>query len=299
MSTRDLIGYGANPPAVKWPNGARIAVSVVVNYEEGSEYSVLDGDPRGETGGESPSPVGPGERDLANESVYEYGPRAGFWRILRILGKHRVPATFYCCALALERNSEAASAVVAAEHEVCSHGYRWEEPFTLGEAEERESIAKAVASLQRTTGQRPLGWYSRYGPSIHTRRLLVEEGGFLYDSDSYADDLPYYVDVGGRPFLVLPYSLEVNDVKFWTTGAYAHAEDFFTDMKDSLDVLHEEGAHSPKMMSVGLHLRISGRPGRSKALARFVEYAQNLGNVWFARRIDIARWWLEHYPPQT
>ena len=295
---RDFVGYGSEPPVVSWPGKTRVAVSMVVNYEEGSEYSYAFGDARQETYKEYPKTLPEGVRDLANESAYEYGLRAGFWCILRILGKHRVPATFYCCALALERNSEAASAIVAAEHEVCSHGYRWEEPFTLGEAEERESISKAVASLQRTTGQRPLGWYSRYGPSIHTRRLLVEEGGFVYDSDSYADDLPYYVDVGGRPFLILPYSLEVNDVKFWTTGTFAHADDFFQYMKDTLDVLYEEGAETPKMMSVGLHLRIIGRPGRARALERFLAYARGLDRVWLARRIDIARWWLEHHPPK-
>ena len=296
---RDFIGYGKNPPRVEWPGGARVAVSLVVNYEEGSEFSFAFGDEKQESYKEYPKVLPEGVRDLGNESAYEYGSRAGFWRIMRILERGGVPATFFCCAAALERNPEAARAITGGGHEVCSHGYRWEEPYLLSEAEERKSIDKAVESLQRTTGERPQGWYSRYAPSLHTRRLLAAEGGFVYDSDSYADDLPYYVQVEGAPFLVLPYSLEVNDVKFWTTGAYAHAEHFFTYMKDSLDVLHEEGADSPKMMSIGLHLRISGRPGRSKALARFVDYAQSLGNVWFARRIDIARWWLEHHPPQT
>ena len=294
---RDFIGYGKTLPKVEWPNKARVAISLVVNYEEGSEFSYGFGDDRQESYKEYPKELPEGVRDLGNESAYEYGSRAGFWRIMRILERYGAPATFYCCAAALERNPEAAHAIVEAGHEVCSHGYRWEEPYGLSEAEERESITKAVESLRRTTGVRPEGWYSRYSPSLHTRGLLAAEGGFVYDSDSYADDLPYYVQVEGKPFLVLPYSLEVNDVRFWTTGAYAHADDFFTYMKDSLDVLYEEGAQNPRMMSVGFHLRISGRPGRSKAMQRFLEYAKGLGDVWIARRIDIARWWLEHHPP--
>ena len=294
---RDFIGYGATPPKVKWPKGARVALSMVVNYEEGSEHSYAFGDPAQESYREYPKVLPEGVRDLANESNYEYGSRAGFWRIMRIFEKHAAPATFYCCALALERNPEAARAIPAAGHEVCSHGYRWEEPYHLSEVEERAWIDKAVESLRKTTGLRPEGWYSRYAPSLHTRRLLAREGGFVYDSDSYADDLPYYVDVEGKPFLVLPYSLEVNDVKFWTTSAYSHADDFFQYMKDTLDFLYEEGATYPKMMSVGLHLRISGRPGRAKALDDFLAYARGLGDVWITRRIDIARWWLEHHPP--
>ena len=296
---RDFVGYGRTIPKVEWPNRARVAVSLVVNYEEGSEFSYGLGDDKQEIYKEYPKTLPDGIRDLGNESAYEYGSRAGFWRIMRILEKHGAPATFYCCAAALERNPEAARAIAEAGHEICSHGYRWEEPYGLSEAEEKASIDKAVESLRQTTGQRPQGWYSRYSPSLHTRRLLAEEGGFVYDSDSYADDLPYYVQVAGNPFLVLPYSLEVNDVRFWTTGAYAHADDFFTYMKDSLDVLYEEGAENPRMMSVGLHLRISGRPGRSKAINRFIEYAKGLGDVWIARRIDIARWWLENHPPGT
>ncbi len=296
---RDFVGYGARPPKVEWPEKARVALSVVVNYEEGSEHSFAFGDPDQEAYKEYPKVLPEGVRDRGNESNYEYGTRAGFWRILRTLAKHNAPATFYCCAVALEKNPEAARAIPAGGHEVCGHGYRWEEQFAMEEAEEREWIGKAVASMEATTGERPRGWYSRYAPSAHTRRLLAQEGGFVYDSDSYADDLPYYVDVEGKPFLVLPYSLEVNDVKFWTTSAYSHADDFFQYMRETLDVLHEEGAEFPKMMSVGLHLRISGRPGRIKALDRFLAHARELGDVWITRRIDIARWWLEHHPPET
>jgi peptidoglycan/xylan/chitin deacetylase (PgdA/CDA1 family) len=280
---RDFIGYGRTPPKVQWPGKARIAVSLVVNIEEGYK--------------EYPKALPPGVRDYANESAYEYGTRAGFWRIRRLLERYDVPVTYFCCAMALERQPELAGAIAASEDEVCSHGYRWEEPFTKSQEDERASIAQAVASLQRTTGRRPLGWYSRYAPSAHTRRLLMEEGGFVYDCDSYADDLPFYVREGGRPFLVVPYTLETNDVKFWTSGAFGHGEDFYRYMKDSLDLLYEEGAESPRMMSVGLHLRISGRPGRARALERFLTYARSLDKVWFARRIDIARHWLEHHPP--
>jgi len=294
---RDFIGYGAHPPQAAWPGGARVALSMVVNFEEGSEFSYGLGDDRQEGYKEYPKTLPEGVRDLGNESAYEYGTRAGFWRIMRILDKHQVPATYFCCAMALERHADAARAIVAGGHEVCSHGYRWEEPYTLSEAQEKESIEKAVASLRATTGVRPEGWYSRYAPSLHTRRLLAGEGGFVYDSDSYADDLPYYVPVEGKPFLVLPYSLEVNDVRFWTAGAYAHAEDFFQCMRETLDTLHEEGGETPKMMSVGLHLRIVGRPGRARALDKFLAYARSLDGVWFARRIDIARHWLEHHPP--
>lgn len=294
---RDFIGYGNTPPQARWPQGARVALSLVINWEEGSEHSLAFGDDTQEAYKEYPKVLPEGVRDLANESVYEYGTRVGVWRLLRILAKHDVPCTFFACAMALERNRPAAKAAVEAGHEMCSHGYRWEEPFTMSEAEERENIAKAVASMRETTGVRPDGWYCRYGPSLHTRRLLAEEGGFVYDSDSYADELPYYVTVSGQPRLVLPYSLEVNDMKFWANGTFGNGEDFFRYMKDSLDLLVEEGAQTPRMMSVGLHLRIAGRPGRAHGVDRFIAYAKSLGNVWFARRIDIARLWLEQHPP--
>ena len=249
MSTRDLIGYGDNPPVVKWPNGARIAISVVVNYEEGSEYSILDGDPRGEAGGESPSPVGPGERDLANESFYEYGSRVGVWRIMNILGKHQVTGTFFACALALERNPEVGPEIVRRGHEVMGHGNRWEEYYKMDKNLEREAIRQAVESMTKTTGQRPIGWYTRYGPSVNTRELVVEEGGFEYDCNAYNDDLPYYTQVHGKPWLVVPYSLEVNDFKFWSGGLIT-PNVFFETAKNCFDVLYEEGATHPKMMSV-------------------------------------------------
>ncbi len=295
---RDLIGYGPNPPKVEWPNGARIAVSVVVNYEEGSEYSLLDGDHQHETNNEVPSPVPPGERDLANESFFQYGSRVGVWRVLRTLDEFKIPATFFCCALALERNPAVGPEIVRRDHEVFGHGYRWEESFRMSRDEEREAMRKTVESLKRTTGQRPLGWYVRYGPSINTRELVVEEGGFEYDCCAYDDDLPYYTDVGDKPWLVVPYSLEVNDTKFWR-GGMVTPSDFEESMRNTFDLLYEEGADSPKMMSIGLHCRIVGRPARMVALRRFLQYATGKPDVWFARRIDIAHWWRKHYPPQS
>ena len=296
MTHRDLTGYGSNPPAVQWPGGARIAVSVVVNYEEGSEYSILDGDPIGETGGESPSPAQMGERDLANESFFEYGSRVGVWRIMNLLDRHNVKGTFYVCALALERNPEVGPEIVRRGHEVMGHGNRWEEYYKMDKDSERDAIREAVESIRRTTGERPLGWYTRYGPSVNTRELVVEEGGFVYDCNAYNDDLPYYTQVQGKPWLVVPYSLEVNDSKFWR-GDLITPGHFFENAKACFDVLYEEGATHPKMMSMGLHCRIIGKPSRSQGLAQFLKYASEKEGVWFARRIDIARWWKEHYPP--
>ena len=295
MQSRDFIGYGVNPPDVQWPNGARIAVSVVVNYEEGSEYSILDGDPAGETSGESPSPAGPGERDLANESFFEYGSRVGVWRILDILDRYNVKGTIFACALALERNPEVGPELVRRGHEVMGHGNRWEEYYKMDRDAEREAIRQAVATITRATGQRPLGWYTRYGPSVNTRQLVVEEGGFEYDCNAYNDDLPYYTPVDGKPWLVVPYSLEVNDYKFWRGDLLTPAH-FFEVAKASFDTLYEEGASHPKMMSVGLHCRIIGKPSRAAGLDRFLKYASEKEGVWFARRLDIARLWKEHYP---
>ena len=219
------------------------------------------------------------------------------WRILRLLKRYNVPATFYCCALALERNPEVGPAIVDQGHEVFGHGFRWEEYYRMDRDAEREAIRKAVESIERTTGVRPLGWYTRYGPSVNTRELVVEEGGFLYDSNSYADDIPYYVEVHGKPWLVVPYSLEVNDTRFWRGGLNT-ASDFFETLKNTFDLLYEEGDESPKMMNIGLHCRIVGRPSRAIALRDFLQYTSRYPGVWFARRTEIARWWLEKYPPQ-
>ena len=290
---RDFVGYGAEPPKIEWPGGARLAVSVVVNYEEGAEYSLLDGDRR-ELMGEVPSPVPPDRRDVYNESMFEYGSRAGVWRFFRILAKYQVPATFFACALALDRNPAVARAIVQGGHEVCGHGYRWQEYHATSREEERANIAQTVAKLRELTGVRPYGWFTRIAPSVHTRELVAEEGGFVYDSGALNDDLPYFTPVQGRPWLVVPYSIELNDARFWR-GGLGSIEEFEQYLRDAFDCLYEEGAERPKMMSVGLHCRIAGTPARSRALDRFLAYAQSHRRVWFARRIDIARWWLTHY----
>jgi peptidoglycan/xylan/chitin deacetylase (PgdA/CDA1 family) len=292
---RDFIGYGDSPPCVPWPEGARIAVSVVVNYEEGGEYMLQDG-PRRETMGEVPSPVPPGQRDMYNESFFEYGSRVGAWRLLALLKENGVPATFFACARAIERNPRLGRAIVEAGHEVCGHGFGWEEYHSATREEERESIRRSVESLERTTGQKPLGWFTRYGCSPHTRELLAEHGGFLYDSLAMNDDLPYYTRAAGRPFLVVPYSFEVNDGRFWR-GGLTSVSAYEEYMRCAFDCLYAEGAQVPKMMSIGLHCRIGGTPARSRALANFLAYARRHPGVWFARRVDIARWWLERCPP--
>ena len=295
---RDFIGYGPNLPAIRWPHNARIAISIVVNYEEGSEASLLDGDDHHETNNEVPSPVPPGQRDLFNESFFEYGSRVGVWRILNLLDRCGVKSTFFCCALAMERNPEVARAVVARGHEVCGHGYRWEEYHSKPRAYEAEAIRKTVASLTATTGVRPVGWFTRYGPSVNTRDLVAAAGGFIYDSGVFNDDLPYYTTANGQPWLVVPYSFETNDARFWRGGLNS-VSDFYEYLKDTFDVLYDEGRTHPKMMSVGLHCRLAGRPARSQALNRFLRYASSHPGVWFARRDEIARWWLDNYPPGT
>ena len=288
---RDFIGYGQNAPKVEWPNGERLAVSVVVNYEEGSEYSVLDGDSQGE----GPSVVKPGDRDLYMESNFEYGSRAGVWRIFKILDDYSVKSTFFVCALALERNPDVAKEIVNRGHDIVGHGYRWEEYHSMDRETEKKTISKAVESIQRTTGQRPIGWYTRSSPSVNTRELLVEEGGFLYDCNSYADDIPFYATVKDRKWLVVPYTLEVNDYQFHQ-GLISRPSDFYEIMRSAFDRLYEEGATHPKMMSIGLHCRMVGRPARALALAQFLEYAKSKSGVWFAGRNEIANWWLNKYP---
>jgi allantoinase len=298
--SRDLIGYGRNPPDPKWPGDARLAVQFVMNYEEGSEYSIPDGDGFSETAlSESQSPVPQGTRDLTVESVYEYGSRVGFWRIMDLFAERELPFTVFACALALERNPEAARAIADAGVDACCHGWRWVKHWLLDEEEERRHIRMAVASLQRTLGQRPLGWYCRSAPGVNTRRLVVEEGGFLYDSDAYNDELPYWVDVGGRAHLVIPYTNDVNDSKFSNPAGFGSGHDFFAYLKDTFDVLYREGAVRPRMMSVGLHMRLAGRPGRAAALARFLDYVGEHDRVWVCRRLDIARHWYEHHRPRA
>jgi allantoinase len=293
---RDLIGYGPNPPDPKWPNGARLAVNFVMNYEEGSEPSVQDGEGFTEIGlteSHGLNQAGAG-RDLAGESMFEYGSRVGLWRIMRLFQERGLPLTVFGCALALERHPSAARAIRDAGFDVCSHGWRWIKHFELSEDEEREQILKAVQSLTATIGERPLGWYCRYGPSVNTRRLVVEEGGFLYDSDYYGDELPFWKTVSGKPHLIIPYSLTNNDGKY--AGWTGTSDEWFAFIRDAFDVLYDEGATRPKMMSVGLHMRLIGHPARAAGLQRLLDYMQQRDRVWFTRRIDIARHWIASHP---
>lgn len=293
---RDLIGYGAVPPDPKWPNGARIALNFAINVEEGSEPSVQDGE--GYTEVQHTEAFGRQQglegRDLAGEGMFEYGSRVGIWRLLRMFEQRKLPVTLFACALALERNPPLADAIRQMDHDVCSHGYRWIKHYELSETEEREQIRKAIVSLEKTTGQRPLGWYCRYGPSLNTRRLVVEHGGFLYDSDYYGDELPFWKTVDGQPHLVVPYSLTNNDGKY--AGWMGTSDAWFSFIRDAFDILYEEGKTQPKMMSVGLHPRLIGHPARAMGLKRFLDYVMEKPDVWITRRIDIAQHWVKTHP---
>lgn len=293
---RDFIGYGPRPPDPKWPGGARLALNIVINYEEGSEVSVPDGDGTTET---SLVEGGSGDfagRDLAAESMFEYGSRVGIWRVLRILVERSMPATVFATSLALERNPAVVAAIRAARYDVCSHGRRWNRPQSLAEGEEALEIRRAVESLTRMIGEPPAGWYCRYSPTVDTRRLLVKHGGFLYDSDAYNDELPYWTRILDRNHLVIPYSLTNNDAKF-SRGAMATASDFFEFLRDAFDLLYREGVEQPKMMSVGLHLRLIGHPGRAVGLERFLDHVARHEDVWVCRRIDVAKHWHALHPP--
>ena len=293
--TRDLVGYGPNPPDPKWPNGARVAVNFVMNYEEGSEPSMQDGEGYTETGltESSTSSIGLKGRDLAGESMFEFGSRVGFWRLMRAFQERGLPMTIFGCALAFERNKEAADAVKASGFDICSHGWRWVKHFDLSEAEERDHIQKAVKSLRQTVGD-PAGWYCRYGPSVNTRRLLVEDGGFTYDSDYYGEELPFWQTVEGKPHLVVPYSLTNNDGKY--AAGMTHSDQWFSLVRDAFDVLYHEGATAPKMMSVGVHMRLIGHPGRIAGLWRLMDHIQKHQGVWVTSRQDIAKHWMATHP---
>ncbi len=295
---RDIIGYGRNAPDPKWPDRAKIAVQFVINYEEGGETCILHGDLTSETFLSEIVGAEPlhGLRHMNMESVYDYGSRVGFWRLHRLFNERNIPITVYGIAMALERNSEAVAAMIAADWEIASHGYRWIDYKYFGEDIEREHLEKAIAIHTSITGNRPLGWYTGRN-SPNTRRLVVEAGGFLYDSDSYADDLPYWVKDYGKPHLVIPYTLDNNDMRFATTQGFNCGDQFFTYLRDAFDVLYDEGETAPKMMSIGLHCRLTGRPGRFAALARFLDYIQGRDRVWLCRRIDIAHHWHKHHQP--
>ncbi|MCS3849120.1 putative urate catabolism protein [Xanthomonas campestris] len=293
-AARDLVGYGATPPPAQWPGGARIAVQFVINYEEGAENCVLNGD----AGSEAflsemvGAPSHPGARAMAMESLYEYGSRAGFWRLHRLFSARGVPVTVFGVATALAANPEAVAAMQSADWEIATHGLRWIDYQHVDAAIERAHLAEAIALHTQVTGSRPLGWYQgRTSPN--TARLVAEEGGFVYDADSYADDVPYYDRRHGRAQLIVPYTLDVNDMKFVAYNGFADGEPFFRYLHDSFEQLRSEGG---RMLSIGLHGRIVGKPARAAALARFVDHVLASGDAWVARRIDIARHWLQVHP---
>lgn len=289
MTARDLIGYGATPPDPRWPGGAKVAVQFVVNYEEGAENSVLNGDKGSEAFlSEMVGAASHPARAMAMESLYEYGGRAGFWRLHRIFADRQLPVTVFGVANAMAMNPQAVEAMLASDWEIASHGLKWIDYQYVPEEVERDHIAQAIALHTRLTGSRPLGWYQgRTSPN--TARLVREEGGFLYDADSYADDLPYYAQ--GQ--LIVPYTLDANDMKIVAYNGFTEGEQFFRYLRDTFDQLCEEGG---RMMSVGLHGRIAGRPGRARALARFLDHVIASGDAWVARRIDIARHWMKEFP---
>ena len=294
---RDLIGYGAHPPHPAWPGDARIALQFVLNYEEGGENCVLHGDAASETFlseivGAAPFP---NARHLSMESLYEYGSRAGVLRILRLFAERKLPLTVFGVAMALARNPDVAAAMLEGGHEIASHGWRWINYHGVDEAVEREHIALAVKTIRELTGAAPLGWYTGR-TSENTRRLVVEHGGFVYDADSYSDDLPYWETVSGKPHLVVPYTLDTNDMRFATAQGFNSGEQFFAYLRDAFDVLYAEGETAPKMLSIGLHCRLIGRPARLAALSHFLDYVQKFERVWICRRIDIAEHWQKVHP---
>jgi allantoinase len=298
---RDLAGYGRNPPHPRWPGQARVALQFVLNYEEGGENSVLHGDAGSEQFlSEMFNPPAFPDRHLSMEGIYEYGSRVGVWRILREFERRQLPLTVFGVGMALQRHPEVTAAFKELGHEIASHGWRWIHYQNVDEATEREHMRLAVEAIEQLTGSRPRGWYTGRD-STNTRRLVVDHGGFDYDSDYYGDDLPFWMKVKKSdgvvvPHLVVPYTLDANDMRFSLPQGFAQAEDFFVYLRDSFDALYAEGASSPKMMSVGMHCRLLGRPGRLVALQRFLDHVQRHDRVWICRRIDIARHWKATHP---
>jgi allantoinase len=296
---RDFVGYGRSPPDPRWPSGARLALVVVLNVEEGAEVSIPDGDGESELAltdaiaGEVPR----GTRDLVAESLWEYGSRVGFWRLHELFVERGLTLTVNACGQALERNPQAAAAIYDAGFDLCCHGYRFERHFLMSEEQERAAITAAVASLTHTVGRAPLGWQSRYSPSVNTRRLLAEHGGFLYDADSYADDLPYWLAVQGRPHLVIPHSFTNNDNRL-PSGKLGTGGDFYDHIASAFHTLYAESARRPRMMTVSLHSRVSGQPARFEAVARFLDLVAKHDDVWIAGRSEIARHWITVHPAE-
>ncbi|MDD2887345.1 MAG: allantoinase PuuE [Aliarcobacter sp.] len=293
---RDLIGYGNNPVNPKWPNNAKIALQFVLNYEEGAENCILHGDEASEVFlSEMNNPQAfLGQRHKSMESLYEYGSRVGVWRLLKLFEDFNIPVTIFAVAMAIARNPKLSEYLAKNNYDICSHGYRWINYQKIEENIERDHLYKSIEILEKMIGTRPLGWYTGRD-SENTRKLVVEEGGFLYDSDSYNDDLPYFTpEIVDRKHLIIPYTMDTNDMRF-VFGGFNHSDEFFNYLKDSFDCLYEEGKTTPKMMNIGMHCRILGRPGRFQAIKRFLEYVRKFDDVWFCKRIDIANHWHKNF----
>ena len=298
---RDLIGYGRNPPPARWPGKARIAVQFVLNYEEGGENSVLHGDAGSEQFlSELFAPASYPDRHLSMESIYEYGSRVGVWRFLREFERRGLPMTIFGVAMALQRHPELTQAFSELGHEIACHGWRWIHYQSVDEATEREHMLRGTEIIRQLIGEMPLGWYTGRD-SPNTRRLLVEQGGYLYDSDYYGDDLPFWMEVKKSdgettPHLVVPYTLDTNDMRFALPQGFSHGDEFFEYLRDAFDVMYAEGEDHPAMMSIGMHCRLLGRPARFKALQRFLDHIEKHDRVWVCRRIDIAKHWIKEHP---
>ncbi len=293
---RDMIGYGSKEPKVVWPNNAKLALQIVLNYEEGGEKNILHGDKNSETFlSEIIGAQAFKDRHINMESMYEYGSRRGFWRLHKLFQEKKIPITIFGVAMALERNPEVCEAIKNGNYEVACHGWRWIDYQNVKKGTEKKDMKLAIKTIKKIFGDRPLGWYTgRCSPN--TRDLVFNEGGFLYDSDSYSDDLPYWEYKKNKKQLIIPYTLDNNDMRFSTNQGFNSGEQFYTYLKDSFDALYEEGKTHPKMMSVGLHCRLIGRPGRIQSLKKFIDYILKFNDVWICKRIDIAKHWIKNYP---
>ncbi len=292
---RDMIGYGSKEPRVTWPNNAKLALQIVLNYEEGAENNILHGDKNSETFlSEIIGAKAIKGRHINMESMYEYGSRRGFWRIHKLFQEKKIPVTIFGVAMALERNPEVCNAIKNGNYEIACHGWRWIDYQNVKKSVEKKDMKLAIKTIKKIFGERPLGWYTgRCSPN--TRDLVFEDGGFLYDSDSYSDDLPYWEYKKNKKQLIIPYTLDNNDMRFATNQGFNSGDQFYTYLKDSFDALYDEGKTNPKMMSVGLHCRLIGRPGRFQALKKFIDYVLKFDDVWICKRVDIAKHWIKNY----
>ena len=292
---RDMIGYGSKEPRVTWPNNAKLALQIVLNYEEGAENNILHGDKSSETFlSEIIGAKAIKGRHINMESMYEYGSRRGFWRIHKLFQEKKIPVTIFGVAMALERNPEVCNAIKNGNYEIACHGWRWIDYQNVKKSVEKKDMKLAIKTIKKIFGERPLGWYTgRCSPN--TRDLVFEDGGFLYDSDSYSDDLPYWEYKKNKKQLIIPYTLDNNDMRFATNQGFNSGDQFYTYLKDSFDALYDEGKTNPKMMSVGLHCRLIGRPGRFQALKKFIDYVLKFNDVWICKRVDIAKHWIKNY----